>query len=221
MKKVKFLVIILVLIAILLPIYIGSNGCINNYLNQTNAANNINGIATPILYLLTSILLYLSFREQYLANQSENKNEKRDRLIREIDWLEIFMEKEAKEKNSSRKSITLNLFCDYINKVNHQGEEKDYLENPEMHLREKHFELSFLLTEFERIYNSLIQIEDSNLKKEMSLRLYRVFQIYFHEALTIGLFRSKFKKENKQDYIDSIHKNLLFWQNSLKEKCLN
>lgn len=125
----------------------------NNYLNQTNAASNINGIATPILYLLTSILLYFSFREQYKANQSQNKNERRDRFIREIDSLESFIEKEAKEKKMSRRFITQDLFCVYINRVNHQTEENDYLKNSEIHLKEKHFELSFILMEFERIYN--------------------------------------------------------------------
>ena len=114
MKKINVIAIILVLLALVLPFYIGRSVWLNNHLSQTNAANNINGIATPLLYLLTSILLYLSFREQYLSNQLQNKNERRDRFIRELNMLENFIEKEAKEKNMSRKVITQDLFCVYI-----------------------------------------------------------------------------------------------------------
>ena len=105
----------------------------------------------------------------------------------------------------------------FIYRVNHQTEEKEYLRNPEIHFREKHFELSFILMEFERIYNSILNIKESELQKEMSLRLYKVFEIYFHGALTIGYFRSKFKKEMKEDYIESIHKKLLLWRDHLQK----
>lgn len=62
-----------------------------------------------------------------------------------------------------------------------------------------------------------MRIKESELRKEISLRLYKVFEIYFHGALTIGFFHSKFKKEMKEDYIENIHKKLLLWRDHLKK----
>lgn len=224
LRAITILLVLLTIGSFVLPFVLAKFKSFNDYFPNVNFPTYLNGIATPVLYLLTSILLFFSFREQHIANQllkyqlkqSEIEQERRI-MIEEILTYEKYLDKVGVATKKSGGMILQDLACDYINAINHKGELESYRSNPVIHLKEKHTNLYFAITEFERILVKVIQLESETLKKELKLRLYLLFEFYYSGFLSIGLFRSRISREIDSDYAGELMKKITEWRSKLSQ----
>ncbi len=221
LKGFTTLILGLAAAALILPFIIPKITWLENYFPQHSSfVNYFEGIATPILYLLTSILLFFSFREQEMGNrltkiQFENneKRELRRLFLEEISNFEKYLDKFGNKKGESSGTVIKIMFNDYITAVNNQEREL-YLKNPELHLKQNHIDLYFILKEFDRLFINFCFIEYEDVKKEIKQKMHLLFEFYFHGVITLTNFKSMSNLET--DFIFKQHKKLLYWENELK-----
>lgn len=207
--------------AFILPFLLPKIVWLDNYFpSNSSFVNYFDGIASPILYLLTSILLFFSFREQEMGNnltkiQFENneKRELRRLFLEEISNYEKYLDKFGNKKGESSGTVLKSMFNDYITAVNNKESEL-YLEDAELNMKEKHIDLYFAVKEFERLFNNISTIEYEDVKKEIKQKMHLLFEFYFHGVLTITNFKSKNNLET--DFIKQQHERLLRWEKELK-----
>lgn len=225
MLPIWFIATILIILSIgsfTLPFVLAQSPKLINLFPQGNLPDYINGISTPILYLLTSLLLFFSFREQHIANRLLRKQVKetleeiqRKHISEQIEQFEHFLDKIGCIYGTLGNNILQTLFCTYINNVNHQNESNDYKYDPEKHFMKHHTYLYFAIQQFERLFTTVFSIEDRQLKEYAKQKLLVLFHFYFRGALTIEFFQSRFLVPGQQDYIQSINEKLRYWNSSL------